>query len=74
MKVENTNVQDMQEAPAIAKLPVSSSFDDDIEIDLFLSTQPILTEEEEKEQMDRINKGCDLIRKMGLTPNIPEPY
>ncbi len=69
-----TKLDNTTEPQHDAKLPVSSSFDDDIEIDLFLSTQPILTEEEEKEQMDRINKGCDLIRKMGLTPNIPEPY
>lgn len=53
---------------------VSSSFDDDAELDFYIENQPILTKEEEQEQMDRINKGCDLIRKMGLSANIPEPY
>ncbi len=58
----------------LSQATVSSSFDDDSELDFFLENQPILTKEDEQEQMERINKGCDLIIKNGLTANIPEPY
>ena len=47
---------------------------DDAELEFYLQNQPTLTKEEEEEQMDRINKGCDLIKKMKLSANIPEPH
>lgn len=51
-----------------------SNFDDDGYLDYYLETQPVLSKEAKEEVMIRINKSCDLIKKMGLTPNIPEPY
>jgi hypothetical protein len=49
------------------------SFDDDSFVDYYLENQPILSEKEEMEQMDRIIKGCDLIRELNMRANIPEP-
>lgn len=62
------------ENPSYGLIDDRSNFDDDGYLDYYLETQPVLSKEEEKEVMIRINKSCDLIKKMGLTPNMPEPY
>lgn len=63
-----------RENPDYGLIDDRSNFDDDGYLDYYLETQPVLSKEEEEEVMIRINKSCDLIKKMGLTPNIPEPY
>lgn len=68
------NESEKEETKALSQDAVSGSFDDDAYLEFYIENQPILTKEDEEAQMIRINKGCDLIRQMGLTANIPEPH
>ena len=51
-----------------------SQSDDDAMIDWYMSQQPILTEEETIQEIEKLNKCADYILKSGITPNLDSIY
>lgn len=48
--------------------------DDDSMIDWHMSQQPVLSEQEQKEEIEKLNKCADFIIKMGIEPNLDSIY